>query len=87
MSEERLGVSIRSFQMPSHYNGSSLPQSVDWKKKGVVTKVKKQVHVIFASLYIYTVLCLPYTMSLCLVSQIKLLHSYRTIETISVYRQ
>ena len=44
MKEERLGISIRPFQMPPHYNGSSLPQYIDWKKKGVVTKVKKQVH-------------------------------------------
>ena len=32
-----------TFAMPRGVNGSSLPQYVNWKKKGVVTKVKKQV--------------------------------------------
>ena len=32
-----------TFAMPRGVNGSSLPQYVNWKKKGAVTKVKKQV--------------------------------------------
>ena len=42
-SEEELEIPIMSFQLPPHYNGSSLPTSVNWQKKGVVTKVKRQV--------------------------------------------
>lgn len=62
MSEER-GVSVRPFWMPPHYNSSSLPKSVDWKKKGVVTKVKKQVATCDMCCSI-RVLPLPYNVSL-----------------------
>ena len=32
-----------TFTLPVGFNGSSLPQYMNWRKKGVVTKVKKQV--------------------------------------------
>ena len=36
-------VASETFRLPVKFNESSLPQYVNWRKKGVVTKVKKQV--------------------------------------------
>ena len=32
-----------TFRLPAGYNESSLPSYVNWRKKGVVSKVKRQV--------------------------------------------
>ena len=36
-------VAEKTFRLPAGFNVSSLPSYVNWRKKGVVTKVKKQV--------------------------------------------
>ena len=42
-STNRTNIEPKPFKPLAHYNESYLPRSLDWRTKGVVSRVKKQV--------------------------------------------